>query len=190
VLLKINRTPEASAHYRDALQLDEKILAMDPKDPAARYGLTLTLSDTGFTYWKLGDRSKALEYYRRVLGMRDGLLQEDPSNMRARHGVASTCNYLGEILREQGDWRQAAPYYQRAIALMEGMLKTDDSTDTQLQLAWRYINLGDDYVLGARQQQAAASYRAAASIVENLKAKQVLSGTELQAAISKRLAAR
>jgi tetratricopeptide (TPR) repeat protein len=190
VLLKTGRLANASAHYREALALDEKILAMDPRDPAARYDITFTLSDTGFTYWMLKDRPKALEYYRRVLAMREALVKEDPSNMRARSGVLSTCNYLGQLLREQGNWREAVLYHRRTIADTEEMLKSDASNADELaQLAWRHIGLGDDYSAGSRWQQAMESYLAAQTIAGDLKGRVAPAGADLYDVVDKRLAA-
>jgi eukaryotic-like serine/threonine-protein kinase len=189
VLLKTMRFPEAAAQYRSALALDEMRLAMDPTDPAARYDITFTLSDTGFAYWKQGDRPKALEYYRHVLDLREALLKEDPSNMRARGGVLSTCNYLGEILRELGDWRQAIRYHERVVAAMEQSLPADPQNAAQeIQLAWRHVSLGDDYAAGSQWPQAVASYRKAIPIVAGLNARHALTEIELQNTATRHLA--
>jgi serine/threonine protein kinase len=195
VLIKMDRLPEALNEYHAALALDERILAMDPQDPAARYDITLTRSDIGFIYGRQGDIAKALESYRQVLAAREALLQQDPQNARVRQGVSSTCKYLSGIAWQQGNWKGTVTYERRSVAELTVLVKTDPSnTDYQTDLAQQHLGLGKGYAMGAKTQgapmwrQAADSFRTSLELFDRLKSRNVTINAESREDAAKSLA--
>ena len=183
VLIKLDRLEEAAQHYGAAMALDERLVAMDPKNPGPRYDLTFTISDTAFIYGRRHEYKRAIEMYQRVLEIREALSREDPQNVRTRHGVVSTNRYLAWNYRGAGDWKTAVRYREHAIEALDALLRiAPGDAEEQVLRGWLYLDLGEDYAAGKRREEEAAQYKRAAEIAGELKAKRVMGVEELEKA--------
>lgn len=108
--------------YRDALTLDERLVARHPADTRHRYNLTFSLSDLAFAAGKRGNTAEAVALWRRALEIRQATLDADPKNVRAMHGVANLHAYLANAARDERRWSDAVSHWRLALTLRERLL--------------------------------------------------------------------
>jgi non-specific serine/threonine protein kinase/serine/threonine-protein kinase len=119
ILVTENQLDEAEKRYREALALDEAVVARNPGNAPYAYDLTFSLADLGLVARRRGDVSTAQAMYRRTLQIREDALAADPKNTRIMFGVVNAHGGLREVLRLAGRGAEAEVHQRAALALLE-----------------------------------------------------------------------
>ena len=113
---------EAERLYREALALDEALVARYPDNATYRYDMTFSLSDLALTARKRGDPAAATALYLRALEIREAALDADPKNVRAMLGVANLHSYLGTCAAELKQFDEQVTHRREALRLIEAVI--------------------------------------------------------------------
>ena len=113
---------EAERLYREALALDEALVARYPDNATYRYDMTFSLSDLALTARKRGDPAAATALYLRALEIRKAALDADPKNVRAMSGVANLHSYLGTCAAELKQFDEQVTHRREALRLTEAVM--------------------------------------------------------------------
>jgi CHAT domain-containing protein len=102
--------------------------------------------DTGFVYYELGEKEKAIEYYHKALpGLR---LAHDRAN------EAGALEYLGLVCRDLGEKQTALRYYNEAVTMFREARDRDDEARTLDYIGLVYMGFGASQVALERYNQA------------------------------------
>jgi serine/threonine protein kinase len=115
---------QAAAQYKRSTELDEEMVAKDPKMLRARRGIAINRMKLG-DLARFADPETALDEYQRGLSMFDSLPPDElkrPPNLRFR---AQFLRKVGGTLRDLQQWKEAEPYLTRTLAYFEETLATD-----------------------------------------------------------------
>jgi tetratricopeptide (TPR) repeat protein len=113
---------EAERLYREALALDEALVARYPDNATYRYDMTFSLSDLALTARKRGDPAAATALYLRALEIRKAALDADPKNVRAMFGVANLHSYLGTCAAELKQFDEQVTHRREALRLFDAVV--------------------------------------------------------------------
>jgi non-specific serine/threonine protein kinase/serine/threonine-protein kinase len=167
VLVKDKRLDEGEARYRQALALDEAVVARNPGNAPFRYDMTFSLTDLAFVARERGDVPTAEMLYRRALAIRQEVLDADPSNSRALQGVANIHQYLSSIYGSKGEFAKAADALRLSLALSDRLPAAVAATPAvRINRAWGHLNLATSLL----QQAERASPRDRAAAVTGARA--------------------
>jgi tetratricopeptide (TPR) repeat protein len=104
----LQQSPEALESYRRAIEIDESILAADPRNDKARSGLVVANKNLGDHYfYDSGDIPRALGCYRRVAELLDGQVRADPGNIVARLHLSEIRTEIASCLLKTGHVAEA-----------------------------------------------------------------------------------
>ena len=118
-----NRPDEAVARFREALDLQSRIVASPAARPDYRMELANTETHIGRvlkSVGKLNEAEQALTAGRNIL---DGLVADYPDVPRYRMELVATLNSLGSLLKDNGKPRDAELVYHRAIEQQEQLVE-------------------------------------------------------------------
>src|SRR6185369_6625393 len=96
--------------YQRALDMHFQLLALR-QGPANKHKRSITLSNIGNTYYKLGDRSKAIDYYNQSLA----LMREVGNN----YYTAAVLHLTGLAYRSLGEYDKALGYFNEALTVRQ-----------------------------------------------------------------------
>lgn len=116
-----------SGLYREAIDSLSAVIS-NPLSPSS----ALAYKETGYAYYHLGDREKALHYYRKALALEDD---------------ADTYYSMGVILDGKGEFREAAKYFSNALKRNRTFL------NAYMALITTYHRLGMEEEAGSTTQQ-------------------------------------
>jgi non-specific serine/threonine protein kinase/serine/threonine-protein kinase len=137
ILIVEDQLEEAERRYREALALEEALLARHPEDASIRYDMTFTQSDLGLIARKRGDLATALELYGRAREIRAAAVAADPKNVRALIGLASTHSNLGGVLYNSLRYDEALSHHREGLRRRRAILDIVGPTSANVdEYAW------------------------------------------------------
>ncbi len=142
ILLAGGQIDDGEHRYREALALDEELVARHPENARYRFDLSFSLSDLAFAARKKGDPATARTLWTRALDIRQAALDADPRNVRAMRGVASVHGYLAaaaadlKMVDEQLAHRRASLRQVEAVVAVVGAQTSDVTLRT-----WGQVHL-------------------------------------------------
>lgn len=140
------RIPEALEKYRDALVIDESLVAQDPTSALQRSDLSISYTNLGDILSRMGQLSGALERYRQALAVDQALVAADPKDVRARAYLARTDARIGSVLLKSGNAARSVAYFRRALTMKEELLAADPvNLRNQSDVAAYSAQLGSAY---------------------------------------------
>ena len=122
LLLADGKLDEGERRYREALALDEALIARHPDNATYRYDMTFSLSDLAFAARKRGDSATAQAMWSRALAIREAALQADPKNVRAMQGVANLHAYLSACAGDLKQLDEAVRHRREALRMMDAII--------------------------------------------------------------------
>jgi serine/threonine protein kinase/tetratricopeptide (TPR) repeat protein len=141
-LAQLGRGPEAEEAYRQALDVQEKLVADFPADPAHRQAL----GRSHFTLAVLlhgSKRAEAEEHYRRALDLLQKLAAEFPGGSVYRRELGGVHNNLGILLDSLGKRAEAEEHYRAALGLREKLAAELSDVASQIDLGGTLVNSGN-----------------------------------------------
>jgi len=175
---------EATAEYRQAVELSQRIVAANPSgadssnaDPSdadsskqeSKVHLATSLDGLGSVLQETGDTAGALENRRKGLGIRDELARLDPNNAHYRRQLAFSHHNVGLSLVVAGDLASALAQFKQELGLFES-LSAADRKDVQARRnrSLAHKQIGDVLMRAADVHGALAQYRSALAIDRDL----------------------
>jgi non-specific serine/threonine protein kinase/serine/threonine-protein kinase len=161
ILVAEGQLDEGERRYREALALDEAVVAQHPDNAPYRYDMTFSLTDLGLVARKRGDLATSEAMYRRALQLREEALAADPKNTRIMSGVVYAHGGLDPTLRLAGRRDEAEVHRRAALALLEELRTIlGEVPQVQSQRAWGHAYLAElrlDAAEGASSRARAAA---------------------------------
>lgn len=164
-------TEGALKWYREALGIDENLLAQDPENPERLLDASIDHSGIGNALLAAGDLTGASTSYHEALAIAGRLMAADPANARGQDQLTSAHLAMGALLFRQNDAPAALQSYREALAVAERLVAADPTNERgRSQLASAHMSVG--YVLLGQNDVPSAlqSYRDALAIAEPLAA--------------------
>jgi len=141
LLLAEQRYDEGERLYRQALALDERVVARNPDNATYRYDLTFSLSDLAFAARRRGDPAAARELYSRALDIRLAALEADPKNARVVQGVANLYGYIAACERDLRLFSDQIAHRREQIRLADRLLEVRGQRDSRIFHLWTTVYL-------------------------------------------------
>jgi serine/threonine protein kinase/tetratricopeptide (TPR) repeat protein len=140
-------SPErALPHYRDALTIQQRLVANDPADRDHREALGKTHNAIGNALLKQGKWDAATAAYHEALKIREALVADEPEWAEYRRQFANSIMNLGVVEMERGRSDESLESYLRAQSIRQEILDKDPKhADTRRDLAMGCYNLGNFY---------------------------------------------
>jgi tetratricopeptide (TPR) repeat protein len=112
---------------RQVLAISERLLALRPKDQAARSAHATSLRDLGNLHLARGERGQAEPLFHRCREIQEQLVAEMPSAGRLKKHLAWTHHYLGRLHEPTPRAAEAVGQYRRALDLVEQGVRLNPS---------------------------------------------------------------
>jgi tetratricopeptide (TPR) repeat protein len=142
LLLADGKLDEGERRYKEALALDEALVARHPDNATYRYDMTFSLSDLAFAARKRGDPAAARALWTRALEIRQAALDADSKNVRAMQGVASLHGYLGAAAWDLKQYEQNVAHRRQSLRLVEALIAIRGATpDDVSRRIWAHLYL-------------------------------------------------
>lgn len=127
----------AMDHLRQAVQLCEKAVELEPSVTQYRRALADCYVAMGRLYLEKGDAKSARLYQQKGLELEESLQKEDTSHL-SRWSLAAKYQEQGDSFCSQGDWSKAWPYYQRYLQIYETLAEEESEKEhlQRLRSAW------------------------------------------------------
>ncbi len=126
-----------------AMAADQKLVEMEPDNPAYRWGLAETRTNLGDALYWHGEYARAAEVYRQALAVtRDG----DPSNLRGRLQNAFVQLGLARSLVKTGGYAEAASLFAQAGEFLQERARVANTLQVEYGLAMLGIRRGEMHV--------------------------------------------
>jgi serine/threonine protein kinase len=141
---RLGRHKEAIADYEQALAIQERLAAADPKDMLMRLEAAKLLNTAAPAYEAAGNRAKAIEVLKAAGARLEAALASDPVNEDTRLHLGWVWCNLGDAYRRavgasgsdrrraKANWATAASFYRRALEAL-GKLKGGGRRDLDLE---------------------------------------------------------
>ena len=130
----------AEQHYQQSIQLHERRLGANPRDPQSRMDLSIDLMLVSNLAERRKDYDGAALLATRSLDIRRKLFDSDSADMRKRELLSSAYSRLAQIERVRGNLAAATGHVHEAIELREAVPLTAGNT---VQLAFLTHTLAD-----------------------------------------------
>jgi tetratricopeptide (TPR) repeat protein len=169
LLLDLGKTDKAEAAYRQALGIQEKLVADFPDMPQYRSELANSYNNRGNLLAVQRKLAAAVAAYRLALGIQERLVADFPSMPQFRHDLALNHNHRGVVLRDLGKRADAEAAYRLALGI-QGKLVADfpDVPQYRQDLAHSHNNRGNLFIVLHKWAEAEAEYGQALGIHEKL----------------------
>lgn len=124
------RDPAAEGAAARAMELAERLLALDPKDAALRQNLASALNALGAARLVTGRLEEAAASFARAVEVREALVRDNPTQVEFRRALMVSYGSLGDVLGSRlganlGDLSGAAAAFAKAEALARTTVAED-----------------------------------------------------------------
>jgi tetratricopeptide (TPR) repeat protein len=128
-LWKLGDYQGAMASLRQALDMQEAMIAKDPARKTTRQDMLVSFNMMGDVEHDMNDPTTALESYRKALAIAETLLRENPSDSYTRRDLSDCYERLGRFYAGQAtraksagssrtqSWREARAWYQKSLSI-------------------------------------------------------------------------
>jgi tetratricopeptide (TPR) repeat protein len=133
VLLKTGDAQGALRRYKQAVDIDEKLAAVDPKDAWARRYLIYNYGRLADAFNKTGNRAAALSFYNKALSLAEQRVKADPNNARASEDLAEAYSKIAaahfqlgsegnaSLKQKKKSLIDARSWYQKSLEIWQAM---------------------------------------------------------------------
>lgn len=160
--------PQAAAHYREAIRIQESLVRRDPANDAHRRPLAASCNN--ISELCLPSRpAEAERWVRRALALQFDLARANPGQRRYQSDLALTYSNLGAIFSRQKKWGDAEPCFRDAIAIQQRLVDVAPLVAAyRRDLAATYNNFGMAQTAASEATSAMASFRRALELQREL----------------------
>jgi eukaryotic-like serine/threonine-protein kinase len=181
VLSALQRFDEAVARQRQALAVFQELSDADPANVAARNDVAISTFKVAQLLEQSGRLEEAVREYERALATHETLAAADPANEEMKEQVASSSSGLGTAEAKLGRRWSALAHHARAVSLSRELdASNPGNVELRVAVALSLIERGSSLARFAEREAAARDYAEAVDILEALRAKGVIEGTDLK----------
>ena len=167
--LKDNAAAEPA--YRQALKLQQQLVAEFPTVPAYRKELAATHNNLGVLLKDLGQEAEAEMHYRRAIDLRDKLAVEFRGVPRSRQQQAQSHHNLANLLRHQGQHGKAGEHYRIAQELLKTLAADFPAVaDYRQAVGLSHSDLAVSFYDQGKHAQSEEQYRLGQNVLKQLAA--------------------
>jgi serine/threonine-protein kinase len=159
IYMELGDRAQALEHYRNAVAIQEALLAKQPKNAALRRDLALALTGLGSFHQGAGSFDYARDAYQKALAQCEQLDRDSPGNSdyqselaAAHNNFGAICDAMGESAKAEAEYRQAQDIFVRLTR------KESKNPDYRQGLASTYQNLGTLHESAGKLDQARDEY--------------------------------
>ena len=132
---------KSEASYKEAITIQDSLIADFPATPYYRQELAGTLNNLGILLQAVGNSNNAENAFNRSINIRDKLAKDIPWVPDHRKDLAAGLNNRGIQLQIQNRIKEARPLYEKALAdLVQLVGEHPKSLEYSLELAKTYLN--------------------------------------------------
>lgn len=159
----------ALASAREALSLDEGLLARDATNNLLRSDVATDHGRIGIALLRLGDPQTALQHMGQRVALAERLTAAEPANVAFRRGLSTARLQLGQALARNGDAAGAVREQLVALEVRRSLAaQNPDDRQAQVDLMFAHLELGQAFVRAGDLARAANELRAAVASCETL----------------------
>ncbi len=129
-----DKSEQAFASLKKALEVDERVLARQPNSPNAKMEVAMDISYDATFSARVKDYDRAEKQYNRSIEMREAVAALDPRNMRVRSLLASDYVKLAGAYRLTNRPAEARRKLEMAAKFVEGITDPKSSADAKQSL--------------------------------------------------------
>ncbi|HEX3599382.1 MAG TPA: protein kinase [Lacipirellulaceae bacterium] len=168
VLSQMNAKDAATTEFKEAIRINEPLVASSDHSEAAAAGLAASYTNLA-SLEASGSPIIAEEHYKKSISILRDLVKADPINRLRQGDLARTYNNLGYLASQNKDWKRAEVCYADAIQLQENLVKSSPlDAAYRRDLAVSYNNLGVTQSRANRLSEAEASFQNATRLQDTL----------------------
>jgi tetratricopeptide (TPR) repeat protein len=129
VALRRGELDAAEAAFREALDLDRRMVAVDPTDTQAQRDLAVSLGRVGDVALRRGELDAAEAAFREALDLDRRMVAVDPTDTQAQRDLSVSLDTVGDVALRRGELDAAEAAFREAL-LIERRLAGEDPSDT------------------------------------------------------------
>src|SRR5262249_29901582 len=114
---------ESETAFRQARDLQERLVQESPDEVSYLMDLTLTCSRQGSLYLRGKRYDDAARAYERAIGIQDRLLERFPGTQAYRDRCGYYRLQMANVLEEKGDLDAALPLYRKAYEMLAELVR-------------------------------------------------------------------
>lgn len=166
IALDQGRMEDAWTAFGDYRRHAERMMAVDPDNPAAWIELSYALNSLGSVAQARGDLATAAVAFEQSIALKRRALEKSPDDRGIQAGLANSLSWLGSLRQQEGALREALALFEQELSGLRALharAPSENSWTYRLAVAMRrhaelQANLGD--TAAAEQELQAARVRA------------------------------
>jgi serine/threonine protein kinase/tetratricopeptide (TPR) repeat protein len=165
---QLDRFDEALSEYKIAATIQRRVADKFPSTPRYRRVLAVTQNAIGIHAKAMKRWDEARTAYQNVIDIQGQLSNEFPSAFSYKQGLARAHNNLGNVAYSVGNWKDADLQYTAAMNLHKQLVAQHGLTESRLDLASTYQNVGNLTRDTNKLSQSLECYDSAIAILDTL----------------------
>lgn len=166
---EIGNKEDALLAYREALELQERLVRENPGVTAYLSDLAKSHNNLGSLLGETGKPDEALQAYEQALQIRLQMKREGETSAEAQNSLAQIYNNIGNLLCDTGKTNEALQAFEEALKIRTQLAEENTGKAAfQGSLAVSYNNMGNLLADTGKLDQALQSYQQALKIREQL----------------------
>jgi eukaryotic-like serine/threonine-protein kinase len=133
VRIKQGDMPGAVEAFREALKLDEELVARHPDDAASISHVAASEFSMGYAHYVKGEMEQALPWWQRQVATANRLLQLEPGKPEWTHGVVDANSNLGALVFARKDLDAAQAAFTSALAMQDALVEAEPENRQYLE---------------------------------------------------------
>ncbi len=171
VLFKMGKYREALEIQQKMLAADEKTLSLDPSNARARRDVQIDFYKIALNYSELGQMTEAITNQQKSVEYCEKAVAANPESSESRIDLGVAFYFLAEMYEKAGNLREALQFYRKTIEIEEANYKADPSNATAASsLSEDYLKIGGVLLKLGNRAEALDGYLKALKIREQLAA--------------------
>ncbi len=171
VLFKMGKYREALEIQQKMLAADEKTLSFDPSNARARRDVQIDFYKIALNYSELGQMTEAISNQQKSVEYCEKAVATNPESSESRIDLGVAFYFLAEMYEKAGNLREALNFYRKTLEIEEANHKADPSNATAASsLSEDYLKIGGVLLKLGNRAEALDGYLKALKIREQLAA--------------------
>lgn len=159
-------TEEAMDHIRERAALARALVALDPRNPAAREAAAKASVDFADGHRRMGRYPDAVTHFRDAVATWTRLVEMEPGHAPWRLFRARAMGSLAYCLDRVGEWQEAAAVREPAIAELRDLMEARVPGFQRTDLAKLLVESAEGFLAAGELQRARGSLVAAKGLLE------------------------
>jgi tetratricopeptide (TPR) repeat protein len=169
LLMETGKPAEAFQAFQNALAVQEKLAAANPRVGEYQSDVALGHNNVGTVLLRLGKPAEALTEWRKALAINQKLAAANPTVAGLQSAVAGTHNNIGDLLSQMGKSAEALEAHQKALAIRQTLADANPAVaEFQSEAAASHNSIGYLLSQAGKLAEALGPYQRALAIRQKL----------------------